>query len=333
LAHSIDTPNLAAGPVRFGLTIPQRAAIFGAASWSEMLDLARAADHNPLFDSVWVGDSLTAKPRPESLILLGALTGATSRVRLGVGCMASFPVREPVMFAAQWASLDYVSKGRMQLAVCTGIGLGGTSAKEGAIWGVRDSERGERMAENITICRRLWGEERVSFAGRYRTFSDASLVPKPIQQPCPIWIAANPKPSQSGKALRRVAQIADGWMLAQVWPELFGMLWTKLSRHLSEAGRDPGSFPTIAYHNINIAPDRETALAETERFLHAYYGPIFTAEQAAGWTAAGTPGQCIEDLNRLIAAGAKSITLRITGWNLPAQYERIVTQVLPNVGI
>ncbi len=318
--------------MRFGFTIPQRATLFGAAKWPEMLDLAREADRNPLFDSIWVGDSLMAKPRPESLTLLGALAAATSRVRLGVGCMASFSLREPVLFAEQWANLDGISNGRMQLAVCTGIGLGGTSAKEGEIWGVRDSERGERMAENMTICRRLWSEHRVSFAGKYRTFRDACLIPKPVQQPCPIWIAANPRPSLSGKALARVAQIADGWMLAQVWPGLFGALWPKLSRHLSEAGKDPANFPNIAYHNINVARDRGTALSETERFLHAYYGPVFSTEQAAGWTAAGTPGQCVEVLNRLIDAGAKSITLRITGWNQREQFERMVTEVLPHVG-
>jgi alkanesulfonate monooxygenase SsuD/methylene tetrahydromethanopterin reductase-like flavin-dependent oxidoreductase (luciferase family) len=69
------------------------------------------------------------------------------------------------------------------------------------------------------------------------------------------------------------------------------------------------------------------------RFLQAYYGPVFSAEQAAGWTAAGNPAQCVEDLNRLVRAGAKSITLRITGWNQREQFERIVNEVLPHVGI
>jgi alkanesulfonate monooxygenase SsuD/methylene tetrahydromethanopterin reductase-like flavin-dependent oxidoreductase (luciferase family) len=236
------------------------------------------------------------------------------------------------VFAEQWANLDYISNGRMQLAVRTGIGLGGTSAKEGGIWGVRDSERGERMTENIAICRRLWAEQSVSFAGKYCAFDDASVAPKPIQQPCPIWIAANPKPLLSGKALRRVAQIADGWMIAQVWPGLFRALWPKLTRHLSEAGKNPESFPNIAYHNINVARDRETALAETHRFLHAYYGAVFSAEQAEVWTASGTPAQCVDDLNQLVDDGVKSITLRITGWNQRAQFEQIVTEVLPRVG-
>jgi alkanesulfonate monooxygenase SsuD/methylene tetrahydromethanopterin reductase-like flavin-dependent oxidoreductase (luciferase family) len=315
----------------FGLTLPQRATLFGAATWDQLLGLARAADRNDLFDSVWVGDSVMAKPRPDALALLGALSAATTRVRLGVGCMASFALREPVLFAQQWSTLDFISHGRMQLAVCTGIGLGGTSAKEGAVWGVRDSERGARMAENAAICRKLWSEEQVTFAGKFRSFNDASVSPKPIQRPCPIWIAANPRPALSGKPLRRVAELADGWMAAQVWPGLFSALWSRLSKHLIAAGKDPQVFPNIAYHNINLGDDRASALDETRRFLQEYYGPVFSAEQAEGWTAAGTPNECIEDLNRLVRAGAKAITLRITGWNQRDQLDRIVAEVLPYV--
>ena len=79
-------------------------------------ELARAADKNPRFESVWVGDSLMAKPRPDAITALGALTAVTSRLRLGVGCMASFALRDPLVFALQWGSLDLFSGGRMQLA-------------------------------------------------------------------------------------------------------------------------------------------------------------------------------------------------------------------------
>src|ERR1700746_2368179 len=96
--------------VSFGFTIPQRGVFFGIATWPEMLAMAREADRIALFDSVWVGDSVMAKPRPESIALLGALAGATSRVKLGVGCMASFPIRAPIIFAYQWATLDLISK-------------------------------------------------------------------------------------------------------------------------------------------------------------------------------------------------------------------------------
>ena len=62
-----------------GFTVPQRGVFFGIASWPEMVALAAEADRNPRFDSVWVGDSVMAKPRPESIALLGALSSATRR--------------------------------------------------------------------------------------------------------------------------------------------------------------------------------------------------------------------------------------------------------------
>jgi alkanesulfonate monooxygenase SsuD/methylene tetrahydromethanopterin reductase-like flavin-dependent oxidoreductase (luciferase family) len=313
----------------FGLTIPQRAILFGASSWPELLELARAADKNPRFESVWVGDSLMAKPRPDAIAALGALAVVTSRLRLGVGCMASFALRDPLVFALQWASLDLLSGGRMQLAVCTGIGLGGTSAREGAVWGVRDSERGAQMCEKIEICRRLWCAEDVSYVGRFHSFEHVTIRPQPIQQPCPIWIAANPRPALAERPLRRIAQIADGFMVAQVWPGLFAELWPRLQAYLRDEGRDPGSFPNILYMNINVAVDRSNALEETTRFLREYYGPVFSREMVEAWTAAGAPRECATNLKRLIDAGAQAITLRITGWNQRGQFDRIVDEVLP----
>jgi alkanesulfonate monooxygenase SsuD/methylene tetrahydromethanopterin reductase-like flavin-dependent oxidoreductase (luciferase family) len=169
--------------ISFGFTLPQRGVFFGIATWPEMLKLAQEAERSGAFDSVWVGDSVMAKPRPESLTLLGALSAATERVKLGVGCMASFPIRDPIVFAYQWATLDLISNGRMWLAACTGIVAGGVSAREGGIWGISDGQRGNRMAENIAICKRLWSEDNVSFAGKYRSFQGVTITPRPVQQP------------------------------------------------------------------------------------------------------------------------------------------------------
>jgi alkanesulfonate monooxygenase SsuD/methylene tetrahydromethanopterin reductase-like flavin-dependent oxidoreductase (luciferase family) len=317
--------------MKFGFTVPQRGMLFGVATWAEMLALAAQADRSPWFDSIWVGDSLMAKPRPESIALLGALTSVTSRARLGVACMASFALREPVALAAQWATLDLISDGRMQLAVCTGLGRGGTSAREGAVWGVSDRYRGERMAENLAICRRLWSEDNVSFAGKYRSFENATIRPQPVQQPCPVWIAANPKPAMAERPLRRVAQIADGWMTVQQWPGVFKANWARLQGYLREAGRDPAAFPNIVYHNVNVGRDRALALEESRRYLDEYYGPIFTAEMTETWTAAGPPADCIEHLRQLRRDGAKSIALRITSWDFAGQFKRLLDEVLPYV--
>ncbi len=320
---------MATQPVTFGFTLPQRGIFFGIGTWPEMVERAHEVDECRLFDSIWVGDSILAKPRPESLTLLGGLTTATRRVTLGVGCMASFPIRDPVMFAYQWANLDLMSGGRMLVAVCTGI-VAGASAAEGANWGVSDGERGKRMMENIEICRRLWSEDHVSFSGKFRSLTDVTIQPRPFQQPCPIWIASNPPPT-ANKVLRRVARKTDGWMTVQLFPKMLAANWAKLSEYLREEDRDPDAFPNMAYHNINIAPDRNAALAESKRFLDAYYGPVFAPQMVEAWTAAGTPAQCIEHLRALARDGAKRITLRVTSWDQNGQYQRLVNEVLPYV--
>jgi alkanesulfonate monooxygenase SsuD/methylene tetrahydromethanopterin reductase-like flavin-dependent oxidoreductase (luciferase family) len=320
----------------FGFTLPQRGVFFGVTTAEQLIAMARAVDANPVFDSLWVGDSLLAKPRPDSVALLGALTAATRRVTLGVGCMASFPVRDPVIFAYQWATLDLLSGGRMLLAACTGIVAGGASAREGGLWSVADRERAARLAENIDICRRLWSEDDVSFTGRFHSISNVTVQPRPVQQPCPIWIASNPRPSGVKPeivdgALRRVAQKADGWMTVELFPQMFAANWKKVCGFLDEAGRDPGRFPNMLYHNVNLNPDRQAALEESKRFLDKYYGPVFTPPMVEAWTAAGSPARCIDDLRRLADQGVRRVTLRITGWQQSEQFKRLVEDVLPKV--
>ena len=322
-------------PMKFGFTLPQRGVLFGVTTMDRMLALAARVDESDLFDSLWVGDSLFAKPRPDSLTLLGGLSTITRRVTLGAGCMASFPVRDPIVFAFQWATLDLMSGGRMLLAACTGIVAGGASAREGAIWGVVDRERPERLVENIEICRKLWSEEHVSFKGRFRAFEDVTVQPRPVQQPCPIWIASNTRGMLSAavleRALRRVAQTADGWMTVQLFPGSLRSTWTRITEYLRDEGRDPALFPNMAYHNVNVNPDRQAALEESKKFLDAYYGPVFTPQMVESWTAAGPPAECVEHLRALKRDGARTITLRITGWQQEAQYERLVNEVLPRV--
>src|SRR3989441_11952598 len=104
----------------FGLILANRAVVLGAVKASDLVELTVAAERSGIFDAAWVGDSLLAKPRLESVTLLSALAGVTSRLRLGVGCMATFVHRHPVMLAHQWASLDVLSGGRTWLAVCLG---------------------------------------------------------------------------------------------------------------------------------------------------------------------------------------------------------------------
>jgi alkanesulfonate monooxygenase SsuD/methylene tetrahydromethanopterin reductase-like flavin-dependent oxidoreductase (luciferase family) len=287
-----------------GLTLPQRGTFFDVLSLSELVETGHWADETGLFDSVWIGDSLLAKPRPEAVALLGSLAAVTRRVTLAVGCLATFPVRDPVLFADQWATLDQLSGGRMLLAVCTGIVKpNDASAREGALYGVTDASRASRMEENMEVVRRLWTEDGVTVAGRYTSFEDVTLRPRPVQSPPPIYIASNPVPQPlATRALRRV-----------------------------EEGRDPDAFGVAAYHNVNLDPDRETAYEESYRFLGEYYGPVFSPEATRHWTAAGTPEQVAADIERLYADGATEVTLRITSWDWRRQLDLLVKEVIPRV--
>src|SRR5919108_4646886 len=112
----------------FGLTLANRGVIIGAVKVPELFDMAQRGEASGVFDAVWVGDSLLAKPRLESITLLSALAAITKKVRLGVGCMATFPHRHPALLAQQWASLDVLSNGRAWLVVC----LGGPNEAGGA---------------------------------------------------------------------------------------------------------------------------------------------------------------------------------------------------------
>jgi alkanesulfonate monooxygenase SsuD/methylene tetrahydromethanopterin reductase-like flavin-dependent oxidoreductase (luciferase family) len=200
---------------------------------------------------------------------------------------------------------------------------------------VTDRERADRLVENIEICRRLWSEEHVSYKGRFRSLEDVTLEPRPVQQPCPIWIASNPRPPLAGpaleRALRRVAQLADGWMTTRLAPGLARNNWTSIERYLKDEGREPAAFPTMAYHNVNLNPDRQAALEESKRFLDAYYGPVFTPTMVEAWTAAGTAEQCVDHLRGLFAEGPKSVTLRITAWRQAEQFDRLVGEILPRL--
>ena len=330
------------GRASFGLILANRAVVLGAIPARELPELAQQAEASGAFDAVWVGDSLLAKPRLESVTLLSGLAAATTRVRLGVGCLATFVHRHPVLFAHQWASLDVLSGGRAWLAVC----LGGpdeqsaAQALEHRAMGVRSSERVARLEEGIAVLRLLLRGEKVSHQGRFYRFEGVRIEPRPVQQPCPIWIASNPtgltwKGGASApddaveRAFRRVACHADGWMTNKVSPAQFREQWARICRMAREEGRDPATLGSALYHNININVDRRAALEESKAFLDTYYTSTFTPAFVEGWTVAGSPEQCTRELRGYLEAGLTHIALRLTSWDQRGQLKRFLAEVAP----
>jgi alkanesulfonate monooxygenase SsuD/methylene tetrahydromethanopterin reductase-like flavin-dependent oxidoreductase (luciferase family) len=326
------------GVTRFGLSLPNRGVLFGATSTDELLELAAAADASGAFDSVWVGDSLFAKPRLESLVLLSAIAARTRRVRLGTCCLSTFPLRDPIFLAAQWAALDHVSHGRMVLGACIGGSLPREKAEEEfAPFKVKLSERGPRLEEGLTILRRLWTEDHVSHQGRFYQFHDLTLEPKPVQTPCPpIWIATNPKPELTpmhvmDRALRRVGLMADGWMTDNTPVARFKARWDLIREVARNAGRPTDGLESALHLMVNINDDRAAGFEESVKFLHTYYSPAMTREYIEGWLACGSPATVIAKIRAYVDAGCTTPILRFASWDQKGQLARALTDVLPAV--
>jgi alkanesulfonate monooxygenase SsuD/methylene tetrahydromethanopterin reductase-like flavin-dependent oxidoreductase (luciferase family) len=326
--------EMAAGKVKFGLTLPNRGVVIGVTTVAEMLQLAADAEAAG-WDSVWVGDSIFAKPRLDAMVLLGAIAARTTRVRIGPACFASTPLRNPLVLAYQWASLDFLSGGRTIFVACQGQGEagGGDFEREFAHFGIEPSSRMRRMGEAIEIMRLTSASENVDYDGQYCRFRNLTVLPRPVQQPIPIWVTANPdlnRRRSAEQAYRRVARLGDGWMTTRKSPEEVATSLAMIRGYAREAGTDlKPDFEVVIYHNINVDEDRERALAESKRFLDNYYSVDYGRAALELWVAAGSPRQCIEGLQRYADAGATTILLRVTGYDQQRQFKRVTEEVLP----
>ena len=254
--------------------------------------------------------------------------------------MGSFALRNPLVFAYEWASLDVLSNGRTRLVACAGGGAGPLWEAETAALGIAPGERRKRMIENIHVLRHLWSKDNAPFNGEFTRFSNVTLEPKPVQRPCPIWLATNAERLSKGQAdsggseiaLTRVGRIADGWMTHSVSPEGFRRSWEFILQVGRDSGREMSGFDNILYHHINVNDDKAEALADSKTFLDLYYSADYSKERLESWLTYGPPRDCIAQLKQFKASGCKRITFRISTMRDPmTQFRRMVEEVLPFV--
>ena len=322
---------------QFGLSLSTRAVLFGWATLDDLLNAAQTAEASGYFDGIWVGDNLLSKPRAEAIVTLSAIAARTQQVRLGTICLASFPLRDPVLLALQWASLDVLSHGRTVLAACIGGGAqdGLQFAHELEVMGVKSHQRVGRLIEGVTLLRRLWTEERVTHTGKYYRYTDVALLPRPVQQPVPILIASNPKaelvaPAIIDRILRRVATYGDGWQTDATPVDTFRRRFDTIRTYASRLGRDVSQFESCLHLMVNINNDREQAYREATTFLTAYYGAgAVSRERTDLWLAYGPPEAVIEKIQAYLEAGCTTPVLRFVAPNLGEQLQRCISEVLP----
>ncbi len=324
--------------VNFGLTLSNRGVVTGASTLEDMIALAQRADSDERWDSIWVGDSILAKPRLDALNLMSALAVVTERVRIGPACFASTPLRDALLLAYQYASLDFMSNGRSIFAACMGQAApgGGDMLHEFDAFCVAPESRMKRMEEAIEVMRLLTSEENVSYHGEYNDFDNVTIEPRSVQRPIPIWVTSNPRPDLKRNreaGLRRTARLGDGWMTTFQPPSIVEEYMADIRRYAGEEGRElPDDFEVCIYYNINVNEDRQAALAESRRYLEAYYNTEYSDEMLELWVAMGTPEQCIADIRSYVDAGATTITLRLVGYDQQSMYDRVVNEVLPAFG-
>src|SRR3546814_10293647 len=120
-------------------------------------------------------------PFHETFVTLGFLAACTKTIGLASGVLI-VPQRQTALVAKQAAEVDVISGGRMRLS----IGVGWNPVEYAAL-GTAWHTRGARQAEQVTLLRRLWTEELVTFEGRWDRIEEAGLNPLPVQRPIPVW--------------------------------------------------------------------------------------------------------------------------------------------------
>lgn len=172
----------------------------------------------------------------EQVTALAFLAGATQRIRLVTSVMIA-PYRHPVVVAKMLSTLDFLSHGR----VIVGLGVGWMKEEFQLVGASRFEDRGRVTDEYIRAFKELWTKENPAFEGSYCNFSELTFLPKPAQKPhIPIWIGGH-----SDRALRRAAELGDGWHpiggvpTVPLEPEDLKRRLKKLAEYAQAAGRNP----------------------------------------------------------------------------------------------
>ncbi len=169
-------------------------------------------------------------PILEAIVLMAQLAAVTETIGISTEVLV-LPQRQPVLVAKQISTLDTLSEGRIRL----GVGVGWQESEYDAL--EEDfSNRGKRMDEAIKLIRSYWSDSQIDFEGTYYHSTAMAMEPKPPQDGGPpIWIGGG-----SDAALRRVAELGDGWMgTALVDDDAIGAALATIRNRAVEVGRDP----------------------------------------------------------------------------------------------
>jgi probable F420-dependent oxidoreductase len=271
---------------------------------------AAAAILDEAFDIAWTGDHLLWHyPILDPIVTLSSAALVTERVRLGTGIL-HVPIRPVLQTAKSLASLDYLSGGRLVV----GAGVGGENDREFDAVGVPVTERGARTDEALQAFRALWRDERASFHGRFCSFDDVELLPRPVQPGGPpIWVGG-----RTPAALRRAAR-HDGWLALFMSPDA-------IRRNLATIAELRDGRPFEAAIHLPACVGGAEA---RERFARFYgHQPDTPPERFARYWVTGSPAEIVDTVGRYVDAGIRHVVLAPPGPEFVAQLETLATDVV-----
>jgi len=317
-------------PTRLSVMASDGAPTLTAKTQSDVVGLAQRAEAAG-FDSVWVGDSVLAKPRHEPLSTLAAIAGATEAVELGTAVYLP-ALRDPVNVAHLTATVDQLSGGRLHLGIGTGsVGkLGSSVNEEYREMGVPWEKRGALLDEQLDVIKGLWTGDSLEYDGEFYSYDGASIGFEPVREP-PIYVGSSVD-SERGvlKAIReRIATRGDGWFPGMASPEEFEFGLDQIERTVRKTGGDPGGLDTLYYQDVVIADSEAEAFEKERAFLREYYPGLEeqTDEQLRKRGTFGSAEKVKERMKEYEEAGVEHIVTRFPATNQHEQFERFTSLI------
>lgn len=270
-------------------------------------------------DSVWFSERLISPaPSLEPVAAMALVAGRTCKLKVGMNAIV-VSLRDPLVLAKECATLDYLSGGRL-LPV---FGVGDERAPEWLATGRDPRGRGARADEALDLLSRLWSEERVTYEGRHYRYNDATISPRPVQQPLPLWIGGS-----SEAAIRRTARIGTGWLAglqtaAQVEPVV-----RRIQATLPEFGRTIDEDHYGAGFSFRFGTMDDPVVQRQAAALARLPG----MEDPARYVAVGDAGAITTRLTEYIGAGISKFVLRPMAHDdadMREQTRRLLEEVVP----
>ncbi len=228
---------------------------------NELLGYAELAEQQG-FDSVFISDHFqpwrhTGGHGPFSMAWMGALGARTQRIAIGTSVLTPTFRYHPSVVAQAFGTLGAMFPGRIILGVGTGESLNEVPAT--AMHWPEPKERTARLKESLTLIRRLWSEERVSFEGQYYRTEKATIYDRP-EQMVPIYVAG------AGPLISKYAgQFGDGFICTSgKAPELYReTLLPNVAAGIAVSGRKPADVDMMIEMKVSFDTDRQRAMEDT----------------------------------------------------------------------